>query len=139
MIHLPLERSRTISFLLSLTLTLSWGCSYREEKEHNRNPVPDDRTDNPELTSYSLVLDQVLQTECVDCHSEGNPGNNNVDLSSYESITNCSNPVLVVPGNPEGSLLYSVVARGEMPLFRDPLTEHQIQLVRDWIAGGLLR
>jgi hypothetical protein len=49
--------------------------------------------------------------------------------------------ILVVPGNPEQSLLYQKIkgiqtCGKKMPDTAKPLTEAQIQLVYDWIADG---
>ncbi|NJL25436.1 MAG: hypothetical protein HC902_09850 [Calothrix sp. SM1_5_4] len=54
-----------------------------------------------------------------------------VDLSSFDAIL-ASSKMILHPGDPENSLLYTVVARGEMPP-RQPLNAELTERLRQWI------
>jgi hypothetical protein len=47
-----------------------------------------------------------------------------------------SNGPVVVPGNPDGSRLWTMVRDGKMPMGGSPLSNEDKQLLRDWIEKG---
>jgi mono/diheme cytochrome c family protein len=78
----------------------------------------------------------LLKARCVECH---NPSTRRgeLDLSSPAGIRKGSEsgPV-VVAGEPEKSLIYELVHRGEMPKKGADLPHDEVEIVRAWIAGG---
>ncbi len=86
--------------------------------------------------SFSNIYDTIFELKCIFCHDEATPTNGNVNLSSYEVIMGSAAPQLVIPGDPEASILYRSIKDGRMPLGLDPLSNEEIELVRQWIADG---
>jgi len=78
----------------------------------------------------------ILNQHCTECHSaEKRKGE--LDLTSAEDLLRGgeSGPVFE-KGEPDKSHLYEMVHRGEMPKRGDPLSNAQIETIRNWIAGG---
>ncbi len=96
----------------------------------------------PLQASFAYDIQPVLITQCSDCHAPG--GSANLDFSSYETMLNGhnDNPPLLIPYEPENSLLMEKIARAypsigsRMPMGRDPLSYAQIQIFDAWIEGG---
>lgn len=66
---------------------------------------------------------------CMYCHIAV-PG---IALGSLDDVRR-----LVVPGNPEASRLYIVVASKQMPKGRGGLPANEIAAIRQWILNGAL-
>lgn len=104
-----------------------------------------DGTEN-EPVSFSEQILPIFMTRCINCHSSEASFNNNLNLSSYESLMSGNNyhpEHLVVAGYPDQSLLYEAVANDEQTVldYRMPkdgpyLSEFNIQLIYDWIYQG---
>ncbi len=79
----------------------------------------------------------VLEAHCIKCHGDG-LRYAKLDLRDREAmITGGRSGPALVPGNPDRSLLFTQVATGKMPLEGEPpLSETQVELIREWIAGG---
>lgn len=103
-------------------------------------PPPDPYGDG--IITYPEV-EQIFLTRCIECHSDnsktGGPPEG-LRLTSLEEILAGGERIAVIPGNPEASeILRRVEGRADprMPYDGPPwLTEAQIALLRDWIAGG---
>lgn len=76
----------------------------------------------------------VLNARCVSCH---NPDNPKGDIGFITDINALKYYRLVVPGEPQLSPLYEVIAKGEMPP-SGPLAQAQAQIIYDWIFEGML-
>ena len=85
-----------------------------------------------EVIKYEAVKTQVLDAKCTGCHGAGG---RLVDLSSLEALM--ARPGLVVPGQPDQSRLYTVLAQGIMPP-RGTLPNELQQIVFNWILQGAL-
>ncbi|TWT43542.1 WD domain, G-beta repeat [Thalassoglobus neptunius] len=86
-------------------------------------------------------LRPVIRKRCASCHSRNQP-RAGLDLSTLSGLQagSDSGPV-VVAGEPENSLLYTVVAHLEeptMPPGKPKIPSGEIKLLHDWIAGGLI-
>jgi cytochrome c len=113
---------------LALVLSLT-GCSYEVQKTG-----PSEIVDAQNLTLFENLQQGLFQPSCVRCHSGPN-AKGGIDLASYDSILSNSRP-LVVPGSSSESLLYAVVAEGEMPP-RGPRIEPAVtDLLKQWIDQG---
>ena len=78
---------------------------------------------------------------CLNCHNQDKVAGS-FDLSSYNALMDgVSGNAVVVPGDPDASTLYKVVAHTaepKMPKDQARLADKEIELLRAWIAGGLL-
>ena len=77
--------------------------------------------------SYGWIKKNVFKI-CMYCHP-----NSKANMFSYDGIRK-----LVVPGNPEQSLLYNKVYRGEMPPGSMHLKKADLQVIYDWIKQGAM-
>lgn len=103
--------------------------------------------------SFAEDIQPILDNRCVECHGEGGEGMSasQLDLRSYEGVMAGTGfgPV-VVPGSPESSALYLVIAHATAPEIQMPphhadalaegrgatLNEDEVGLIRRWIAEG---
>ena len=92
--------------------------------------------------SYSDDIQPIFNSNCAGapCHIGGNA--NGLSLGSYADLMDGGNSGdVVIPGNPDGSI---IVGRLEgtitprMPLDSPPLSQADIQKIRDWIEQGAL-
>ncbi len=80
----------------------------------------------------------ILKAACTHCHGEEEPIEGGVDLRLRRFLladADSGEPV-IVPGNPDASLLVRVVESGAMPQEGKPLEPAQIATLRAWIAAG---
>jgi hypothetical protein len=110
-------------------------------------------TDNgADASSASWEKMNLVLANCIFCH---NDPSKRVDLQEsglYMRIinmpaahapANCTNKILVVPGQPMMSLLYLKIAGkmpancgAQMPFKKPPVTAMELKIMYDWIAGG---
>jgi len=86
---------------------------------------------------YESGVRTLLQKKCVACH-DAETKESGLDLSSPQGILQGSDSGRVLTaGDTEGSLLLEMIESGEMPPDEeDDLTAHEIDTIRNWIAGG---
>lgn len=93
---------------------------------------------NTDAAQHSASLEKnalaVLNTRCASCH---NPSNPKGDIGFIMDVNSLKYYRLVVPGEPQLSPLYEVIAQGEMPP-SGPLAQAQVQMIYDWIFEGML-
>ena len=93
--------------------------------------------------SYSQDVQPIYDQNCIDCH----PGSGNLDLTadnSYAETVNVSasgySGILVVPGDPEASVLYKKIdgsgAYGSNMPVGGSLSQTQINTIKQWIEEG---
>ncbi len=101
---------------------------------------------------YAKDIQEIFATRCSNCHVDhaGNP-QAGLDLDpkwSYENLVGTpsgSGEILVVPGNPQASVLYqkincdTPVAGLRMPRLRPDLPLAEQALIHDWIMLGAPR
>src|SRR5215467_4924954 len=102
------------------------------------------------ITSSALAADRItyednllpiLRNECTTCH---NPDKKKagLDLSTYQTaLAGGDSGAIAIAGDPDSSLLYKVVAHLEdpkMPKGKGKLPDKDINVFKQWIAGGLL-
>ena len=86
--------------------------------------------------SFSADVLPIMESRCVNCHG-GERVEDDLYLRSYDEIMAGSrNGSVIIPGNPEDSLLVEVVVTQEMPKRGPKLTPIQVQLLSDWVAAG---
>lgn len=105
------------------------------------------------VVSFSSQIQPIFDARCTVCHAPGR----SADLqgiphdlragSAYDDLVNQPSVqrgdlTLVVPGDPDSSLLFLVVSTesppvgSPMPLGGPSLSENQIELIRQWIVQG---
>jgi WD40 repeat protein len=91
--------------------------------------------------TYDDLLLPILRNECTSCHNPDKK-KGGLDLSSYQAILSGSDSGPVVnAGDPDGSKLYKVVAHLDepnMPKGKGKLADKDINVFKQWIAGGML-
>ncbi len=99
---------------------------------------PEPATD---AVSYFQDVRPIFQAHCQGCHQPAKPLGEFV-MTSFDSLVKGGESTLpaVVPGKPDESYLIEQItpADGEaaMPKEKEPLTEDQINKIRQWIADG---
>lgn len=98
-------------------------------------PVP-----TPEETSAAFlkIRKEILAVKCLSCHTAGEHAGN-IPLGTRNDLI--SSPLsLVVPGNPDASLIYTITAPGARnmmpPMGVKPLSKVQREMIRAWISKG---
>lgn len=92
----------------------------------------------PPPVSYSQQIAPLLALRCYSCHGDSG----GLSLRTHAALLLGGNlGKVVLPGNPDGSLLVHFIEgrRGtahRMPLEGRPLSRDQIQMIRRWIAQG---
>ena len=92
-------------------------------------------------TNYQDHVLPVFRNNCLNCH---NPDKKKagLDLSTYQTaLAGSNNGPVINAGDPDGSLLYKVVTHAEdptMPPKKDKLPDKELNIIKDWIAGGAL-
>ena len=77
-----------------------------------------------------------FQARCLRCHGADEP-KAGLDLRTRDSaLAGGELGPVIEPGSIEGSLLWDMVAQGDMPPVGPPLTDEQKGAIRDWIAAG---
>lgn len=101
-------------------------------------------------TTLTEIQEAIFTPSCAvsGCHSGGSPaaGQNLSEGQSFDNLVNVpssqdSSLTRVIPGNPDDSLLVQKVEGTQpvgqrMPLGGTPLSNAEIQMIRDWIEAG---
>lgn len=78
-------------------------------------------------------IEGLLARHCLECH-DATTAEGDLDLS--QKMTAFRDPDLIIPGSPEKSILWEVVASDEMPEKRSPLSAREKSLLREWLETG---
>lgn len=105
-------------------------------------PSPDAAESSPAMArvDYARDVQPIFESTCVECHGPDKV-RARLRMDSVPALQKGgkSGP-LVVPGDPETSLLMRRVlgldGEDRMPLDKDPLTDAQLEALRQWIAEG---
>jgi nitrate/TMAO reductase-like tetraheme cytochrome c subunit len=85
--------------------------------------------------TYAGDMKAVFDNLCIACHN-GPTGMANLDLSTYQTILQGNaDGAGIVPGNPDGSLIYKIQSAGG---HFGQMTPDELALLKDWILGGAL-
>jgi hypothetical protein len=89
--------------------------------------------------TFNKDIAPMFAASCGDCHGGANM-KGGLSLGSYATaIRGGESGDAIIPGDPDGSLLFRLVTKQEepfMPRKGDPLTDAQIETLRDWIQNG---
>ncbi len=104
--------------------------------------------------SYANDVQPIFNARCTSCHSPGSPTTDFVGIrmvltagQSYDSLVDQPSSqrpdlTLVVPGNPDSSLLWLKVSSNAppvgatMPLLGARLSSAELAVIRDWVDQG---
>ncbi|HEV8605496.1 MAG TPA: c-type cytochrome domain-containing protein [Tepidisphaeraceae bacterium] len=88
--------------------------------------------------------DQILplfRNSCLNCHNPDKK-KGGLDISSYSAaMAGSDSQKVIIPGDPDGSVLYRLVTHSDepkMPQKADKLPAKDLDLIKQWIAGGAL-
>jgi hypothetical protein len=106
---------------------------------------------------YAMIFPMATNARCDACHSlpANDVSNGNLEMgktqqSAYMALfgqnsksSRCMSKSLVVPGQPEMSLLYLKLSPtppcgSRMPLGGTPFSDTQLEMIRCWIAAGAM-
>ena len=97
------------------------------------SPTPLVVSDLPEDLTYTDLISGILITRCEACHGESAQGG--LDLSTYAGIiAGSENGIVIIPGDPEASLLVQKTT-GDEPHFSQ-FSNQELDLLRGWIESG---
>jgi nitrate/TMAO reductase-like tetraheme cytochrome c subunit/mono/diheme cytochrome c family protein len=83
--------------------------------------------------TYNDTIGPIFQSRCGACHGSG--GMQGLNLTTYQTaLAGSANGPVIVPGNPDGSLLVKKQT-GDQPHFGQ-LTSEELKLVIEWIKAG---
>lgn len=108
--------------------------SFAAEKTSNETNQP---------VSFYKQIRPILQANCQGCHQPAKAKGSYV-MTEFERmlVPGESNEKPIVPGHPESSHLVKQITpekgEAEMPKGKPPLIDHEINLVRRWIAEGAI-
>ena len=137
--------TRTLSFwrvLLRIAIAtgLAVGATPGLSRPSSAPPEPttkDSRVPLPQRkVHFETDVLPIFKASCVQCHGPNNKMQN-LDLTTLDGVIKGSEsgPV-IVPGNPENSLLYEKVRAEQMPKGGQPLSKEQVATIREWIQAG---
>ncbi len=84
--------------------------------------------------TFERDIRPILKAHCFHCHGEGEKLNANVDLRLRRLMLRESDSGrIIVPGQPDRSVLLDVVTTGDMPKGEKKLTPEQVATIQRWI------
>lgn len=91
--------------------------------------------------SYEDDILPILRAECLGCHNEDDR-QGELDLSTYDAVLDGgASGAVIDPGDPDGSLLYRLVAhldQPSMPPETPMIARESVELIERWISEGAL-
>jgi len=81
-------------------------------------------------------VEPILTANCVKCHGP-ELMTKSMNLATFAGVIKGSESgTVIVPGNPEASLLFQKVSAGAMPKGAQPLSSQEMAVIREWIEAG---
>jgi hypothetical protein len=98
---------------------------------------PDAPAAAPPSAASETAISVLLARNCLECHN-GSDRKGGLDLTRRDgALSGGDSGPAIVPGSAEASLLVRRIEAREMPpAGREPLSEEQSNLLRDWVAAG---
>jgi hypothetical protein len=99
------------------------------------------KTDLKKRTTYEEHVLPILRDKCINCHSSDKK-RGGLNLANYTALMQGgSSGVAVKPGDPDGSLLYKLMAHTAEPIMppnsaKPAANDPHLQVVAKWIADG---
>jgi mono/diheme cytochrome c family protein len=115
----------------TVMLTLFLLCVPAQSALAEAQPAP------TEPITFEKNIRPIFKANCFPCHGEGEKLNGKLDVRWRRLLAQGgqSGPA-IVPGDPNGSLLFQRISSGEMPPGNKKVTPHEISLISRWIAAG---
>ena len=86
--------------------------------------------------TFGATVQPILMQYCSACHNASSP-TGGLDATSYSGLVEQTD--VVIPGDPEASVLVQFLEGGVMPPPGNPRpSDEEIAAIRDWVAGGAL-
>ena len=87
--------------------------------------------------TFEKDIRPILKANCFTCHGEGEKLKGGLDVRLKHLIAKGGeHGAAIQPGKPEKSPLFTFVRDGEMPKSEKKLSKEQVEIIRQWIAGG---
>jgi cytochrome c/WD40 domain-containing protein len=94
----------------------------------------------PKVNYQDHIL-PLFRNSCLNCHNPDKK-KGGLDISSFSAtMAGSDSQKVIVPGDPDGSVLYRLVTHADepkMPQKADKLPQKDLDLIKQWIAGGAL-
>lgn len=90
------------------------------------------------VISYVNDVLPILKSRCGSCHGTNNPREGLIVTTYVGLMAGSKNGLVVIPNDPENSILIKQIRDGEMPKRGPKLTLEQLQILVDWILQGAL-
>lgn len=94
-----------------------------------------------EKINYADHVLPLFRSQCLNCHNP-DKRKGNLDLSTFAgALAGGGSGKVIEPGDPDGSLLYRLVTHADeptMPPKGDKLGDRDLDLIKRWIANGVL-
>lgn len=123
---------------IAIALLSLLGCGGPEEPASSTQTGGVDGSAAQLTATLSSIRSRIFQPLCFQCHDSESAAAG-VDLTSHSAILGEDHGHgIVVPGKPEESHLWDVLASGRMPPGGPKLAAPELEAVRKWIADGAL-
>ena len=87
--------------------------------------------------TFEKDIRPILKANCFHCHGEDGKTKGGLDARLRHLLAKGGeHGAAIVPGKPEKSPLFTLVRDGEMPKSEKKLSKEQVEVIRQWIAGG---
>ncbi len=93
------------------------------------------------VVTFADHVAPIFQARCVKCHDDDKMRGGLSLMTFDKAMAGGSSGKVLNPGQPDGSRLLRLIRQTEepkMPPSGDPLTAAEIEVIRQWIAGGTL-
>ncbi|MSQ95793.1 MAG: hypothetical protein EXR98_14725 [Gemmataceae bacterium] len=114
---------------------------YRAEQQVRLQVEENQRQVRLNAEQQAPLVREILQRNCYECHGQ-NPKKieKKLDILNHKTLLDAARHI-VVPGDPEHSLLIQRITDGSMPPEEQEVrlprvTEHELAILRAWIVGG---
>lgn len=108
----------------------------RFEAGVDKRPVLARAGPDPKEKLFETQIAPLLAERCLECH-DSSAKKGKLDLSrKTAAFAGGKKGDAIVPGDSGKSLVWEAIASGEMPDERDPLSDEEKKLVREWIDSG---
>lgn len=103
--------------------------------------APADAADAKKKVTYEDHVFPILRNRCLKCHNSSDV-KGGLDLGSFSAaLRGGASGEILNSGDPEGSAFFNVTTQAEeptMPPNSGPIPAEEIEVLRQWIAGGML-
>ena len=86
--------------------------------------------------SFANDLEPIFDKRCLNCHG-GEKTQKGLSLLSYKTLmAGSTNGQVVIPGDPDNSVLVQLIEAGKMPKRGPHLLPAEIEKIKAWVAAG---